>query len=205
MRKIVLNFCLILIVGVFCCCDNEGVPQSHNGTSFNSKVSPQSNIEAFSSLEESLRSSSETFEYSQMPELQYNLDNWLGDYEYAHNPGEISVLGYMLTIYKEQDIYYGHLCVEGRMFDFQSRTIIQGTENRISVIFDTYLDSEDNVIAADSIPQTWWGPGWSDLKKGDILFELEGRSSEGYTALLTHWFNFPLPDSRAFEKEMAAE
>lgn len=100
-----------------------------------------------------------------------NLDTWIGKYNYVEEPvksnaGYNMVMGWELSINKQENTYTGTLEIDGQQTFINLLTDISGDTNTISVIYNKLIDGSDE-----------------NLKKGDTLFILSKQSGK----LITKW------------------
>jgi hypothetical protein len=116
-----------------------------------------------------------------------NLDQWIGEYIFTESSPPEKVLSYGLNIYKENEVYYGEIYIDGFQTMTRIRTIISGDENSIDLIFEEYLP--DN--------------SYEPYNKGDLMLTLKMDSDK----ILTSWGEIkPMRDENLnsgiyFEKE----
>jgi hypothetical protein len=100
-----------------------------------------------------------------------NLDGWIGKYIYEEetikaNAGYNMVMGWELSIEKQENVYHGTLEISGQQTFINLLADISGDTNEISLIYDKLIDGSDE-----------------NLKKGDTLFILSKQSGK----LITKW------------------
>jgi len=104
--------------------------------------------------------------------FQQNLDSWLGEYgffeSWPHLDDNVNYfMAYGICIYKEDKQYYAHIIMDGCQTMARWKTMVQGDDKSINLIFDSYLP--DNL--------------YEIYEKGDILFTLKKSGDD----IFTYW------------------
>jgi len=98
-------------------------------------------------------------------------ESWVGIYdffEFSYSPvGSDISMKYEITIYEENGNYYADMVIDGRMTMIQWKSVIQGDNQSISLILDSY--SPESMLGLYEI--------------GDVLVILKKKENE----ILTYW------------------